>query len=345
VKWYPEEIPASEYFVRQKYSTEHSFVTLKESDFECDCHDAAPTSLQLVERQYQIRDAVLAIQGERLQPFVITDFVRENGKVQVRRLLRARDYGKPQARANELIWTDQFQEISASSLQRKCYVRFVIPEDVASLPIPYDRCGQVDCYFITSRLIQRNGQVIQSLKPPFPGPMQEGFDPNVSIDRPLLDSLSLFSGGGNFDRGLEEGGAINTKWVIEWDTQAVHTFRANLKDHQGTHIFHGSVDDALARATKGEESTYIPKIGEVQHITAGSPCQAFSTMQQNSMSEQSKANASKIASVAAFVDFYRPVYALLENVPSMTYKQGLHKDENIFSQYVMSVPRPYCTEC
>jgi DNA (cytosine-5)-methyltransferase 1 len=334
VKWLPKVITAHDYFVRQKYCTEeHSFTTLKESDFGCDCHLPVSPSFALVERQYQMGDTILGVQGQWLEPFVVTDFVQEIGKVKVRRLLRAKVNGKLHSRANELIWTDEFRELSPSSIRRKCSIRFFTPENAAILPVPYDRDGQGDCYFITSRLLRRNSQdILQSLRHPFPGPMNEGFDPNISIDRPPLSSLSLFSGGGNFDRGLEEGGAINTNWVVEWDTNAVHTFLANLKNPEKTQIFHGSVDDALAQAINGHDSKFVPRIGEVQHIAAGSPCQAFSTMQQNSMSERSKTNASKIASVAAFIDFYRPAYALLENVPSMTYKQGLNKDENIFSQ-------------
>jgi DNA (cytosine-5)-methyltransferase 1 len=333
VKWSPTVLPTSDYFVRQKYTLEHSFVTLKRSDFNCHCGDPEPTPLQVVKRLYNIHDTILAEQDGKLEPFVITHFLQECDKVHVRRLLRAKELGMLDARPNELTWTDQFQEISASFVRRKCHIRFVLEDDITEIPTPYDRDGQVDCYYVATRLLYgRTGNIIQALQLPFPGSMREGFKPGQDTGRPLLNSLSLFSGGGNFDRGLQDGGAVVTKFAVEWDGHAVHTFRANLKDPEETQIFHGSVDDALAKAIKGSSLACVPKIGEVDHIAAGSPCPAFSMMQRDPLSFRSLTNASKIASVAAFIDFYRPAYADLENVPSMARRMGPNKDENVFSQ-------------
>jgi DNA (cytosine-5)-methyltransferase 1 len=336
VKWFPKVLKSSDYFVRQKYTLDHSFVTLKKSDFGCNCRKPEPTPLQVVELLYNIQDTILAEQNGKLEPLVITEFFQERNRIQVRRLLRSKDLGNQNARPNELTWTDQFQEIPASSVRRKCHIRFVLQDDIAQIPPPYNRDGQADCYYVASRLFQRkNRDILQALHHPFSGPMKEGFKPEKEIDRPLLNSLSLFSGGGNFDRGLEDGGVVSTKWVVEWDVHAVHTFHANLKDPEEVQIFHGSVDDALAEAIRGSALACIPKIGEVDEISAGSPCQGFSMMQGDSLSFRSLTNASKIASVAAFIDFYRPAYALLENVPSMTKKMGPNKDENVFSQSVL----------
>ena len=52
-------------------------------------------------------------------------------------------------------------------------------------------------------------------------------------------------------------------------------------------------------------------------IAAGSPCQGFSIANPNRGSDGSLVNVSMVASVLSFVDFYRPKYALLENVKGM----------------------------
>lgn len=50
-------------------------------------------------------------------------------------------------------------------------------------------------------------------------------------------------------------------------------------------------------------------------------------------SESSKLNASKVASVASYVDFYRPGYVLLENVVNMT---GDVKEDQSEAEVTMS---------
>ena len=82
----------------------------------------------------------------------------------------------------------------------------------------------------------------------------------------------------------------------------------------------------------GGISNVTPDIGEVSMLCGGSPCQGLSKMQQNTQSIASKRNTSKVASVASYVDHYRPAYAILENVDGMTRSFGKNKDQNVFSQ-------------
>ncbi|KAF2436106.1 S-adenosyl-L-methionine-dependent methyltransferase [Tothia fuscella] len=341
VKWSPHEAPISDYFVRQKYCVEnHSFITLDDRDFECRCNDHVPSAFEIALSKYQIRDTVLIEQDGMLEPVVITDFLRESNVVQVRRLLRSkRDCRNLHSRPNELVWTDQFLEISAETIRRDCHIIFMSADDVSNGIIPrlYDRGGQGDFFYIVCRSLQHHGKlVIRPLPYGFPGPMKLGLEPCKS-SQPKMNMLSLFSGGGNFDRGLEEGGAVQTKWVVEWDEKAVHSYRANLPDPRTTNIFYGSVDDFLARAIDGNTDDTVPGIGQVDSLVGGSPCQGLSAMQPNRLSLQSLTNTSKIASVAAYIDHYRPAYALLENVTSMTWKCGENKDQSVFSQMLCAL--------
>lgn len=341
VNWYPHQIPASDvYFVRQKYCTkEHAFVTITPNDFACACTKKTDP-YEKAAKIYTIHDTILvnsALGFHRLDPFVIVDFFPKTRKIQVRQLLRAREQESvtEHPAANELIWTDRLMSISAKEIKRKCHIRFAPPG--SQIPALYRRGGQADLYTVTHRMLSRSDEdTVHILDLPLPGPMIEGTDFGIESKRPPMKLLSLFSGGGNFDRGLEEGGCVCTKWAVEWNSFAAHSYRANCRNPDDTQIFLGSVDEFLARAIDGKTSKLIPRIGEVDCICGGSPCQGFSMMQSNTQSTQSLTNASKVASVAAYIDHYRPSYALLENVVSMTRPLG-PKKENVFSQLLCAL--------
>jgi DNA (cytosine-5)-methyltransferase 1 len=60
----------------------------------------------------------------------------------------------------------------------------------------------------------------------------------------------------------------------------------------------------------------------------------FSLLQQNITSEASLRNASHITTFCSAVDYYRPQYAMLENVVSMANKRKGLEDQNVLSQLV-----------
>jgi DNA (cytosine-5)-methyltransferase 1 len=87
-----------------------------------------------------------------------------------------------------------------------------------------------------------------------------------------LRGLSLFSGGGGLDRGIEAAGAVEFDTSVDYDPAAIHTQRANCKDPQSMRLFCGSVDDYLNAAFSGDRDRSIARVGEVDMIAAGSPC-------------------------------------------------------------------------
>ncbi|KAI5278623.1 DNA methyltransferase Dim-2, partial [Ascosphaera acerosa] len=83
-------------------------------------------------------------------------------------------------------------------------------------------------------------------------------------------------------------------------------------------FFCGSVNDYLYRSERGRTGQLVARVGEVDFISAGSPCQGYSNANQRKSSAESLRNSSMVASVASYVDFFRPKYAILENVLSMS---------------------------
>jgi DNA (cytosine-5)-methyltransferase 1 len=100
--------------------------------------------------------------------------------------------------------------------------------------------------------------------------------------------------------------------------------------------FLGSVDDMLLAALESRFSDAVPRPGEVDFIAAGSPCPGFSTLTMDKTTDDQVKNRSLVASVASFVDFYRPKYGILENVPNIV-QRGAKREEDVFSQLICAI--------
>ncbi|KKZ64251.1 hypothetical protein EMCG_09776 [[Emmonsia] crescens] len=312
------------FFVRQTYfSEDETFASLKEEHFYCQCRKPTPKP------DFTIGDTVLIESFNEsnpdqinLEPAEIFEF-SEFSQVNVRVLLRrGRDYNDASCRPNELIYTNRTRSIHVDQIERRCQIRFYTEEEKldGSILAPYNRDGTGDAFYITAQEISsERGPELVSLQHP-PVGFREG--PNYSEESNFrkLQALNIFSGGGSFDRGLEEGGAIKNMWAVEWSPAPMLTYRANHHNPDKMKLFLGSVNDFLLQAFQGkaEASNLVAKLGDVEFISAGSPCQGYSNVNGRKGNAVSMQNSSMIASVASYVDFYRPKYAILENVIAMS---------------------------
>ncbi|OCK78480.1 S-adenosyl-L-methionine-dependent methyltransferase [Lepidopterella palustris CBS 459.81] len=359
VDFFPSDLNTkSDYLVRQTYITEnHSFVTLDESHFRCTCRreKKSPRTLafELAVGRLKIGDGVYVRQRSRhnqkqkstLEPAVVVGFNSETKEIKFRRLLRrgrdcadmSEDHRCRGIRPNELVWTKDFFNVPATEVKRKCHIRFYPLSQAISqnIPSPYNCGGAGDCWYICTSLTgTENKKRLELLEAPFPSSLNQGFDPTSPPTFTPMEGLSIFSGGGSFDRGLEEGGAVTFRKVVDISGPAVHTHRANSRTVGDTDIYWGSVDDYLLALLKGTDVELIAQIGEIAFIAGGSPCPGFSQMQPNWKSDQSCMNASHITSIASFVDIHRPKYALLENVANMAATRKGHEEEKVLSQLI-----------
>lgn len=323
-----------EFFVRQKYvQGDGAWTTLQDSDFTCSCGKKLNDNLQ-----HSVGDTLLVKIGKCLEPAVSVTYNPDGlrGKIQIRRLLRKqRDCGYKDASPNELVLTDRLEIVPQATIDRICHVRFYSEYEKKNrqIPSPYDRRGTGDCYYITSKE-PTDGTRLEPLTVPYPALMKQGWDPLTALPRAPMLGLDIFCGGGNFGRGLEEGGAVEFEWAVDWYNEAIHTYRANLKHQDEASIFHGSVNDFLTQAMQGKKNYRVAPYGEVEVIAAGSPCQGFSRANPLKGNDRALFNVSMVASVVAFVDFYRPKYALLENVKGMATGSDT---ENVLAQVVCSL--------
>jgi DNA (cytosine-5)-methyltransferase 1 len=348
----------SDFFIRQTFqSVGHSFVTLEENHKQC-THLLSDKSLDVQEfreavEKYRVGDTVLVNpparlkRGHGLEPVEIVNFLNDEGSrlICVKRLLRRLDVNKSsQTRPNELVYTEETFKVKAHKVVRKCIVRFYTEDELEKreIPAPYNRDGTCDAFYITTRLLESDDHQSQvaNLQPIQINPPQsliQGFDPRQPAPRPRLRGLDLYCGGGSFGRGLEEGGAIQMTHAVDVNCNALHTYYANLDEPDSTKLFYGSVDDVLYQALHNNPRTsdLIPFPGQIEFLSAGSPCQGYSRLNpvHTRFNERGLKNQSLIASVAAYVDVYRPKYALLENVATMAQK-GKNRDGDVLSQLV-----------
>ena len=94
------------------------------------------------------------------------------------------------------------------------------------------------------------------------------FPPQTMSECPKLQTLSLFSGCGLLDRGLEESGIIQTTCAIEIEECGVQTSLANQRE-RGKHLT-ASVNFCLHRWMRGLENFPL-----IDLIVAGFPCELF----------------------------------------------------------------------
>ena len=323
-----------DFFVRQKYIQGHgAWESLKDSDFSCECYKNENFT------KYLAGDTLLVRIGRILEPvvFIGEDHHDLQGKIRVRRLLRKRYYGNMDADSNEVVLTNKHQSITRADVHRKCHVRFYTEEDKArgSIPPPYCRQGVGDHFYILSEDLDDSEIGPKPCTVTSLSLINQGWDPLELISRRPMQGLDLFCGGGNFGRGLEEGGAMKNKWAVDWYNEAIHTYRANMVNQDATKLFRGSVNDYLVQAMQGKGKGLVAQLGEVEFISAGSPCQGFSTSNQNKANDQGLFDASMVASVASFVDFYRPSYATMENVRGMA--SGQDDTKNVLAQVICAL--------
>ncbi|KAK3321552.1 S-adenosyl-L-methionine-dependent methyltransferase [Apodospora peruviana] len=289
-----------EFFVRQTYvAEERRWVTLTKDHLRCS-HGCPPLGFK---GGHTVLASLASPSSSNnvAQAFEVVKVFKQDEKrfVRLRRLLQRKqvDPRAFNAPPNELVYTDQLVVVKPDKILGKCFVSFF--EHGTPIPSPYNRGGT-------------------------------GFNPeNHQFTK--LRGLDLFCGSGNFGRGLEDGGVVEMQWANDiWD-KAIHTYMANVPDPAATHPFLGSVDDLLQLAMEGKFSANVPRPGEVDFISAGSPCPGFSTLTADKTTLPQIKKQSLVASFASFVDFYRPKYGILENVCGIV-RIGPKRTDDMLSQ-------------
>lgn len=329
-----------EFFCRQVYmSEERIWVTLTQSHLTCPHAVNMFASLDHAP-EYACGETLLVhvdLSSKLCEPCEVVKVESDlkGARYTVRRFLRRRDVDPkaPSAPPNEVVYTAEEKELSSSRIIGRCHVRWF--QCTETIPTPYDRDG-VGAFFYFTRKMSRTaiGPVFTILEQP-PLSLKQGYNPHRR-DYEKLKGLDLFCGGGSFGRGLEEGGSVEMKWANDMDTKALHTYMANTSGPEQVSPFLGSIDDFQRLAIEGIFSNNVPKVGDVEFISGGSPCPGFSAMTNDKTTAPQRKNQSLVAAFASCVDLYRPKYGVLENVVGIIQKNR-NRDQDVFSQLMCAL--------
>ncbi|KIL89815.1 hypothetical protein FAVG1_06550 [Fusarium avenaceum] len=327
----------AEFFCRQTYiCTERKWITLERDHLHCTHIRNIPKLPKF--RPGETRLIMIDKASGRSEPCEFVTFYEEEGTgiYRFRRLLRRHqvDPSASKSRPNELVYSENLVEVKGKRVLEPCHVRFF--KAGKKIPTPYDRDGVGGFFYITHEEILDEETATKSYAPleTLPVSLQQGHDPSESIQR--LRGLDLFCGGGNFGRGLEDGGGIEMKWANDFDEKAIHTYMANTSDPGEVSPFLGSIDDLQRLAINGEFADNVPPIGDVDFISGGSPCPGFSVLTNDKTTEKQRKNQSLVAAFGSLIDLYRPRYGLLENVPSIVQRKA-NRDQDVFSQLICAI--------
>lgn len=149
--------------------------------------------------------------------------------------------------SNELVLTDDYETVLASRIQRRYHIRFVSVQNLLldNIPCPYNHGGAGDLWLLSMGLTTFHN--VRQLR--YMSRLPDGFRNGPDLSSPAasrkLRGLSIFSGGGCLDRGLEEADAVDFQTVVDFSEEAMHTQRANIRYSDQVKSFCGSVDDYL----------------------------------------------------------------------------------------------------
>lgn len=327
VEWFGTPRTKAEFFVRQTYEVEQRrWVSLRQAHICCRHEQKQPPEIK-----YLVGETVLVLTPGTtdLEPYEILGYGTNNENVRLRKFIRRADLGS-HCVPNDLIYTDEESWADVSQIHARCIVRCYCPGEF--IPAPYNGKGTGNAFIISHRQIADG--VVQPLSPATKPTIRQGFDPKSRVEK--LRGMDLFSGCGNLGRGLEDGGAVESKWVNDiWPT-AIHTYMANVADPTSVHPFLGSIDDLNLQAFEGRFSSSVPCPGEVDLVSGGSPCPGFSLITANKQTIQQAKNRSLVAAFAAVIDLYRPKYGILENVKTIVLSKA-NRTEDYFSQLICAI--------
>lgn len=220
VVWHGQpETSGNDRFVRQTYLDQERFVTFRDEHKICE-HLRIPVAGP----KFPKGQTVLATPFQQepkyeLEPYEIFRYITKGTRetVVLRKLLRRCEMkGQGKCRPNELVYTQELFTQDAAEIDRECLVRFYSQDDVVEglVPAPYCRDGTGDAFYISTQLTEIGGSnILRPIHDDLPSSLMQGFDPS-EVPAKKLRGLDLFCGGGNFGRGLEEGGAVEVAFIF-----------------------------------------------------------------------------------------------------------------------------------
>lgn len=135
-----------------------------------------------------------------------------------------------------------------------------------------------------------------------------------------LKVLDLFSGVGGLSYGFEMAG-FEISGAVEFDKSIADSM---AKNHKNTKIFIGDIRKVLPKEVKS-------KIGSIDIIIGGPPCQGFSLKGKRKGLEDERNFLFK--EYLNYLKFFKPKYFIMENVPTILSEQNGYFKNEILNEF------------
>lgn len=160
----------------------------------------------------------------------------------------------------------------------------------------------------------------------------------MTYRRPSYTAISLFTGAGGLDLGMEAAG-FETRIAVEFDQDCVATLRENRDWPVIARSIHDVTSaEILARARI--------ESGEADLLIGGPPCQPFSKSGYWANGDARRLDDPRATTLEAYLRVLRdarPRAFLLENVTGLAY-DGKDEGYRLLTQTILSINRQYGTE-
>jgi site-specific DNA-cytosine methylase len=134
-----------------------------------------------------------------------------------------------------------------------------------------------------------------------------------------FSAISLFTGAGGFDIGLEDAG-YHTLCQVEWDSAACATLIANRPTYfRDSALIQGDIRQIPTSMILREAQL---RVGETMLMVGGPPCQGFSLMNNNASKGKYDGRNDLVFEFLRVVREAQPQFFIFENVPNFQNFKG-----------------------
>lgn len=217
---------------------------------------------------------------------------------------------------NELFWSD---ECCCEAVRVSRMVA------VHGISILQDHAQTENELFVHRQYVSEDDAICEISSNELESCMKHGERQSKSRERPLSSCikfktdtvgriLSLFSGAGFLDRGIETGaqGLFETIFAADYNLAALTSYKLNHPNPGRCEFHNMDVTVLWEEIAQGKRP-----LQDIVILVSGCPCQGFTGLNNNKDEDEARKNCSMLAQTLAWVDTYRPLMVVVENVTRM----------------------------